>query len=56
VRLFDVIVEVAGVSINTATDVKKRIDQLKKDGNKTFLMRVFDRDSDRHRFVSLNVE
>ena len=50
----DVIVEVAQESVSSATDVKKRIDQLKKDGKKSILLLVANGNGEL-RFVALGV-
>ena len=50
----DVIVEVAQESVSTAADVKKRIDQLKKDGKKSVLLLVANGNGEL-RFVALSV-
>ena len=50
----DVIVEVAQESVSTAADVKKRIDQLKKDGKKSILLLVANGNGEL-RFVALSV-
>ena len=51
----DVIVEVAQEAVTNAADVKKRIDQLKKDGKKSVLLLVSNGDGE-ERFVALNVQ
>jgi serine protease Do len=51
----DVIVEVAQEAVANATDVKKRIDQLKKDGKKSVLLMVSNGDG-QIRFVALSVQ
>src|ERR1700744_2148374 len=48
----DVIVEVAQESVSNAADIKKRVDQLKKDGKKSVLLLVANADGDL-RFVVL---
>ncbi|KQW22098.1 serine protease [Afipia sp. Root123D2] len=50
----DVIVEVAQESVSTAADVKKRVDQLKKDGKKSILLLVSNGNGEL-RFVALSV-
>ncbi|RTL47916.1 MAG: Do family serine endopeptidase [Bradyrhizobiaceae bacterium] len=50
----DVIVEVAQEAVSTAADVKKRVDQLKKDGKKSILLLVSNGDGEL-RFVALSV-
>jgi len=51
----DVIVEVAQESVTNAADVKKRIEQLKKDGKKSVLLLVSNGDGE-VRFVALAVK
>jgi serine protease Do len=51
----DVIVEVAQEAVTNAADVKKRVDQLKKDGKKSVLLLVSNGDGE-VRFVALNVQ
>jgi serine protease Do len=51
----DVIVEVAQEAVTNAADVKKRIDQLKKDGKKSVLLLVSNGDGEL-RFVALSVQ
>jgi len=51
----DVIVEVAQEAVSSATDVKKRIEQLKKDGKKSVLLMVSNGDG-QLRFVALSVQ
>jgi serine protease Do len=51
----DVIVEVAQESVANAGDVKKRLDQLKKDGKKSVLLLVSNADGEL-RFVALSVQ
>jgi hypothetical protein len=51
----DVIVEVANEAVSSAADIKKRVDQLKKDGKKSILLLVADGDG-RLRFVALRVQ
>jgi serine protease Do len=51
----DVIVEVAQEAVNNAADVKKRVDQLKKDGKKSVLLLVSNADGEL-RFVALSVQ
>jgi serine protease Do len=51
----DVIVEVAQEAVNSAADVKKRIDQVKKDGKKSVLLLVANGDGEL-RFVALSVQ
>ena len=50
----DVIVEVAQEAVTNAADVKKRVDQLKKDGKKSILLLVSNGDGEL-RFVALSV-
>ena len=50
----DVIVEVAQEAVNSPADVKKRIDQLKKDGKKSILLLVSNAEGEL-RFVALGV-
>jgi serine protease Do len=50
----DVIVEVAQESVTNAADVKKRVDQLKKEGKKSVLLLVSN-GAGELRFVALNV-
>jgi serine protease Do len=50
----DVIVEVAQEAVTSAADVKKRVDQLKKDGKKSILLLVSNGDGEL-RFVALSV-
>ena len=51
----DVIVEVAQEAVTNAADVKKRVDQLKKDGKKSVLLMVANGDGEL-RFVALSVQ
>jgi serine protease Do len=51
----DVIVEVAQEAVTNAADVKKRVDQLKKDGKKSVLLLVSNADGEL-RFVALSVQ
>ena len=51
----DVIVEVAQEAVSNATDVKKRIDALKKDGKKSILLLVANPDGEL-RFVALSLQ
>jgi serine protease Do len=51
----EVIVEVAQEAVGSAADVKKRIDQLKKDGKKSVLLLVANSDGEL-RFVALSVQ
>jgi serine protease Do len=51
----DVIVEVAQEAVASAADVKKRVDQLKKDGKKSILLLVSNADGEL-RFVALGVQ
>src|SRR6201747_1291107 len=51
----DVIVEVAQEAVSNAADVKKRVDQLKKDGKKSVLLLVANADGEL-RFVALSVQ
>jgi len=51
----DVIVEVAQEAVTNAADVKKRIDQVKKDGKKSVLLLVANAEGDL-RFVALGVQ
>jgi serine protease Do len=51
----DVIVEVAQEAVSNAADVKKRVDQLKKDGKKSILLLVANGDGEL-RFVALSVQ
>src|SRR5471032_1904372 len=51
----DVIVEVAQEAVSNAADIKKRIDQLKKDGKKSVLLLVANGDGEL-RFVALSVQ
>lgn len=50
----DVIVEVAQEAVTNAADVKKRVDQVKKDGKKSVLLLVANADGEL-RFVALNL-
>ena len=51
----DVIVEVAQEAVTNAADIKKRVDQLKKDGKKSVLLLVANGDGEL-RFVALSVQ
>jgi serine protease Do len=51
----DVIVEVAQEAVSSAADIKKRIEQLKKDGKKSVLLLVANGDGEL-RFVALSVQ
>jgi serine protease Do len=51
----DVIVEVAQEAVSSAADIKKRVDQLKKDGKKSILLLVSNGDGEL-RFVALGVQ
>ena len=51
----DVIVEVAQEAVSNAADIKKRVDQLKKDGKKSVLLLVSNGDGEL-RFVALSVQ
>ena len=51
----DVIVEIAQEAVSNAADVKKRVDQLKKDGKKSILLLVSNADGEL-RFVALSVQ
>ena len=51
----EVIVEVAQEAVSSAADVKKRVDQLKKDGKKSVLLLVANADGEL-RFVALSVQ
>ena len=51
----DVIVEVAQEAVSNAADVKKRVDQLKKDGKKSVLLLVANGEGEL-RFVALSVQ
>jgi serine protease Do len=51
----DVIVEVAQESVASAADIKKRVDQLKKDGKKSVLLLVSNAEGEL-RFVALTVQ
>jgi serine protease Do len=51
----EVIVEVAQEAVSSAADVKKRVDQLKKDGKKSILLLVSNADGEL-RFVALSVQ
>jgi serine protease Do len=51
----EVIVEVAQEAVSNAADVKKRVDQLKKDGKKSVLLLVSNADGEL-RFVALSVQ
>jgi serine protease Do len=51
----DVIVEVAQEAVANAADIKKRVDQLKKDGKKSVLLLVSNSDGEL-RFVALSLQ
>src|SRR6266478_4590204 len=51
----DVIVEVAQEAVSSAADIKKRVDQLKKDGKKSVLLLVANGDGEL-RFVALSMQ
>ena len=51
----DVIVEVAQEAVANAADIKKRLEQIKKDGKKSVLLLVSNADGEL-RFVALNVQ
>ncbi len=51
----DVIVEVAQEAVSSAADIKKRVEQLKKDGKKSVLLLVANGDGEL-RFVALSVQ
>jgi len=51
----EVIVEVAQEAVTNAADVKKRVEQLKKDGKKSILLLVSNADGEL-RFVALSVQ
>src|SRR3954470_3656612 len=51
----DVIVEVAQEAVSNAADVKKRVEQLKKDGKKSILLLISNADGEL-RFVALSVQ
>jgi serine protease Do len=51
----DVIVEVAQEAVSSGADIKKRVDQLKKDGKKSVLLLVSNADGEL-RFVALSVQ
>src|SRR5256885_4867522 len=51
----DVIVEVAQEAVSSAADIKKRVDQLKKDGKKSILLLVANGEGEL-RFVALGVQ
>jgi len=51
----DVIVEVAQEAVSSAADIKKRVEQLKKDGKKSVLLLVSNADGEQ-RFVALGVQ
>jgi len=51
----EVIVEVAQEAVANAADVKKRVDQLKKDGKKSILLLVSNAEGEL-RFVALSVQ
>jgi serine protease Do len=51
----EVIIEVAQEAVSNAADVKKRVDQLKKDGKKSVLLLVANADGEL-RFVALSVQ
>ena len=54
-RVGEVIVEVAQEAVGNAADVKKRVDQLKKDGKKSVLLLVSNAEGEL-RFVALSVQ
>ena len=54
-RAGDVIVEVAQEAVTNAADIKKRVDQLKKDGKKSVLLLVANGEGEL-RFVALSVQ
>ena len=49
------IVEVAQEAVGNAADIRKRVDQLKKDGKKSVLLLVSNADGEL-RFVALSVQ
>jgi serine protease Do len=51
----DVVVEVAQEAVTNAADIKKRIEQLKKDGKKSVLLLVSNGDGEL-RFVALSLQ
>ncbi|HET6838326.1 MAG TPA: PDZ domain-containing protein, partial [Bradyrhizobium sp.] len=51
----EVIVEVAQEAVSNAADVKKRVDQFKKDGKKTILLQIANSDGE-VRYVALSVQ
>jgi serine protease Do len=51
----DVIVEAAQEAVSSGTDIKKRVDQLKKDGKKSILLLVSNADGEL-RFVALSLQ
>jgi len=51
----EVIVEVAQEAVSSAADVKKRVEQLKKDGKKSVLLLVANAEGEL-RFVALGVQ
>jgi serine protease Do len=51
----EVIVEVAQEAVSNAADVKKRVEQLKKDGKKSILLLVSNAEGEL-RFVALSVQ
>jgi serine protease Do len=51
----DVVVEVAQEAVSNAADIKKRVEQLKKDGKKSVLLLVSNADGEL-RFVALSVQ
>ena len=51
----DVIVEVAQEAVNSAADIKKRVEQLRKDGKKSALLLVSNPEGEL-RFVALSVQ
>jgi serine protease Do len=55
VQAGDVIVEIAQEPVTTADDVNKRIDQLKKDGRKSALLLLANKDGDL-RFVAVKID
>jgi serine protease Do len=51
----DTIVEISQVAVASAADVQKRVDQLKKEGRKSALFLVANKDGET-RFVALNLQ
>ena len=51
----DTIVEISQVAVASAGDVQKRLDQLKKEGRKSALFLVANKDGET-RFVALNLQ